>query len=524
MVPSTGLGLALRAGAMLLAVLAAVVASGQQSLPCGLDAEGLRDERSLRDLRFHRTDVCLDWLASIAGDSGKPWDVRALALTRLESERHRAAVEAFARDFGPIEVAADPVGAATFNTLAAWLLARPTVAGVARPLLLPGGDPSGVAPILAKLAGQPLHEYLRWLVGEGVAFTADQVRALAETDDQDTRRLLCWYVGEHRLSGMEGFLARQIASPRPSTYPGQARRLFEAAFTAGLSELIRSAERTPPWLGEETTPKGLALASLAALVPAGARLEDRELADRLSATAIADAGGTDRGQWRLAADLVAFLLERGEPAGETVRRALGLLARQCLRRRGPLEPLVLVEGTCRRFGVPFPELTEAERGRLWEVALTTLEAPFLGAVSRAVPDEVALRRVEAQLVGQGEAAAAGTLRVNRCFGCDLETPGDWCAAVAELGLDAAIPRVEGVLATAWADDAVAALVRFGPAGAPALARLLVSERARQVSAPRRVEALRACLDGLPAEEAERLLESLRADPGLRETVREALGR
>lgn len=512
-----------RFGVTLLLALAAASASGQPAPPCGLEPTELRDDRSYRDLRFRRTDDCLDWLAALAEDRRQPWDLRARALTQLDGERHRGSFEAFARDFVPVEVARDPVGAATFNLLAAWLPARQPERGLVAPLLVSGGETSGVAPVLAALAGQPLHDYLRWLDGEGVAFTPDQVRALAETDDQDTRRLLSWYVGEHRLAGMEGFLVQQISSPRPSTYPSQARRLFEAAFTAGLSELIRGAERTPPWLGEGTTPKGLALASLATLAPAGRRLDDRDLAARLAATALAEAGGGDRGQWRLSADLVAFLLERGEPAGDAIHRTLGVLARQSLRRRGPLEPLVLVEETCRRFGVAFPELTAAERSRLWEVALTTLDAGFLVAVSRAAPEEDGRRRLEVQLLGQGEAAAAGTLRVNRCFGCDLETPGNWCEAVAELGLETAVLHVEGVLATAWTDDAVAALVRFGPSGAPALARFLVSERVRQTTPPLRAQAVRACVEGLPPAEAERLLGRLRADPSLREAVREAPG-
>lgn len=504
-------------------LLLLVSASGQAVPPCGLEPADLRDERSYRDLRSGRTDGCLDWLAALAVDPGQPWDLRARALTLLEADRHRAAYVAFARDFVPAQVAADSTGAATFNLLAAWLPAREPERGLVEPLLLPGQERSGVAPILATLAGQPVHDYLRWLDGRGVVFTPDQVRALAETDDQDTRRFLCWYVGVHRLIGMERFLVHQISSSRPSTYPGQARRLFEAAFTAGLSEVIRDAAGTPPWLGDETTPKGLALASLATMMPAGRPVVDRELAASLVATALAEAGGSDRGQWRLGADLVTFLLERGEPAAPVIERTLGVLARQSLKRRGPLEPLVVVEATCRRFSVAFPELTAAERGRLWEVALTTLDAGFVGAVSRAASDREGWERLETQLLGQGEAAARGTLRVNRCFGCDLETPGDWCAAVAELGLEPAIPHVEGVLATAWVEDAVAALVRFGPVGAPALARFLVSERVRQVPLPLRVQAVRACVEGLPPAEAERLRAALQADPAMAGVVREALG-
>lgn len=503
--------------------LAASSASGQPAPPCDLEPEELRDERSYRDLRFRRDDACLAWLAALAADRGQPWDLRARALMQLDVDRHRRAYESFARDFVPARVAADPAGAATFNLLAARLGSGQAGRSLVEPLLLPGAGGSGVGAVLDALAGQPLHDYLRWLHGHGVAFTPDQIRALAETDDQDTRRLLCWYVGASGLAGMEGFLLRQISSPRPSTYPGQARRLLEAAFTAGLSELIRSAERVPPWLGEDTTPKGLALASLATLLPAGRPIQDRELADGLAAAALAEAGGSDRGQWRLSADLVTFLLERGEPAEAAVERSLGLLARQPLRRRGPLEPLILVEGTCRGFGVAFPALTVAERSRLWEVALTTLHGGFLGAVDRAVPDLEGRARLEAQLLGQGEAAARGTLRVNRCFGCDLETPGDWCAAVAELRLEGAIEHVEGVLDTAWAEDAVGALVRFGPAGAPALARFLVTERARRVPWPLRVQAVRACVEGLPPDEAESLLERLRTEPTMAEVVREALG-
>jgi hypothetical protein len=465
---------------------------------------------------------CTPLLEAWTSDRAQAWPVRAAALTALDAQPHPAAYAAFVRDFVPVEVARSADGAATFNLLAAWLPAEGRERELVEPLLLPGPGSSGVAAVLGALAGQPVHDYLRLLWSRGYAFPADLVRRLASTDDQDTRRFLNWYVGESSVAQMEGYLVDQIASTRPNAYPGQGQRLFEAAMTAGLSELMRAADRKPPWLGDETTPRGLALKSLGAKWPAGRSIPSRELAARLAGTAARDAAGSDRGQWQPAADLVVFLLERGEAPGAAVERALDGLARQCLRRRGPLLPFALAEETCRRFGLGFPRLTPAEQGSVWAITLTTLDARFLGAVSRVLPDVTRRSRLEESLLAQGARAADGSLRVVRCWGADLEGPGEWCGAVAELGLVAAIPDVERVLATAWPGPAVEALVRFGPAGVPALSRFLVLPAARQVRKGLRVDAIRACVGGLPAAEREALLSALRADPVMAAAAREAV--
>ncbi len=510
-----------RAGALALVLGGAFSALAESPAPCTLKPDELRSERVLRDLRLRVPDGCGPLVEAWASDPVLAWPVRAAALTALDARHHPTPWAAFSRDFAPVEVARSADGAATFNLLAAWLPAEGRERELLEPLLLPGEGSARVTAVLEALAGRPVHDYLRLLWSRGFAFSPDLVRRLAETDDQDTRRFVNWYVGNGPLAGMEGFLVDQVASARPNTHPGQGWRLFEAAATAGLSELIRAAEKKPPWLGDETTPRGLALRSLAAKWPPGRPIPNREMAARLARVAARDAAGADRGQWQPAADLVTFLLERGEAPGAEISKALDGLARQCLRRRGPLAPFSLAEETCRRYGVPFPRLGPDEQASVWAITLTTLDARFLGAVSRALPDAARRRSLDEHLLAQGARAADGSLRVVRGWGADLEGPGEWCAAVAELGLLAAVPDVERVLATAWPGPAVAALIRFGPAGVPALGRFLVTPPARQLKKPLLVEAIRACVAGFPASEREALLFALRADPVTAAAVREA---
>lgn len=510
-----------RAGALAFVLGGALAAAAETPPPCALKPDDLRNERVLRDLRIQGPGGCGPLVEAWASDHALSWTVRAAALTVLDARRQPAPWAVFARDFVPVEVARTADGAETFNLLASWLPAEGRERELVEPLLVPGEGASGVAAVLGALAGQPVHDYLRFLWSRGFAFPPDLVRRLAETDDQDTRRFLNWYVGQRPLAGMEGYLVDQVASARPNTFPGQGQRLFEAAATAGLSELIRAAERKPPWLGDDTTPRGLALRSLGARWPPGRPIPSREMAARLAGVAARDAAGADRGQWQPAADLVVFLLERGEAPGAEVLRALDGLARQCLRRRGPLAPFSLAEETCRRFGVQFPRLGPDERASVWAITLTTLDARFLGAVSRALPDAARRKSLDEHLLAQGARAADGSLRVVRAWGAELEGPGEWCAAVAELGLLAAVPDVERVLATAWPGPAVAALIRFGPAGVPALGRFLVTPAAHQLKRPLCAEAIRACVAGLPAAEGEALLSALRADPVMAAAVREA---
>jgi hypothetical protein len=501
-----------RAGALILAFGAANAPAVEVPTSCSLTVSDLRSEASVRALRFRVPDGCTPRLEAWAGDRAQPWPVRAAALAALDADRQPAAFAAFSADFDPITVARSAGGAETFNILAAWFPPDSRARQAVEPLILSGPASPRVAEVLGILAGQPVHGYLGFLWSRGYALPAGLVRRLGATDDQDTRRFLNWYVGERPLTQMEDYLVEQVASTRPSTYPGQGRRLFEAAMTAGLSELLRAADRKPSWLGDETTPRGLALRSLGTFWPPARKIPDRETVSRLAGVAARDATGSDRGQWQLAADLLTFLLERGETPEPELERALGSLVRQCLRSRGPLQPFVLAEETCRRFRVPFPRLGPSEQEAVWAITLTTLDARFVGAVSRALPDAARRRRLEEHLLAQGARAADGSLRVVRCWGADLEGPGEWCGAVAELGFVAAIPDVERVLATAWPGPATSALIRFGQPGVPALRRFLLTPAARQLNKELRADAIRSCHAGLPASEREAFLSALGSDP------------
>ncbi len=183
--------------------------------------------------------------------------------------------------------------------------------------------------------------------------------------------------------------------------------------------------------------------------------------------------------------------------------------RQVLRKRGPLEPFVAVAKLNRTAGLPFPALGAEERTRVWQVASKTLDAAFLTAVVDHLPDKQQRELLEQRLLGLGDQAARGTLRVVRCWGADIETPGDWAAAVAKLRLVAAIDDVEGVLDSAWPEQAVEALIRFGAAGAPALGRFLVTSRARQIDDGLRVRAIQSCALHLPEDDWQALGSSRR---------------
>jgi len=514
---------AVRSATIAALMLWAVPGSALPQSPCPADALALRSRDVYRDLTPNRSHACAKELAGFATDRTLPWDVRARALRLLGADEHRETWVAFTRDFDPLVVAATETGAVTFNLLADWLPPRGQERALLEPLLLPGPGRVDARVVLEKMAGQGLHPYLHLLWDQGYALEPGLIRRLAQTDDQDTRRFLHWSVGERALPGMESFLVDQLASGRASTYPTQGERLLAAAVSAGLSELFRAAAPRAPWLGDETTPNGLAVASLARLWPPARPVAARDLAARLAEIAATQAGGTDRAQWQVAADIVALLLERGEsPRSAEVGRVQAALARQCLRKRGPLRPFALVEGISRRFRAPFPALGPDEVARVWDITLTTLDAAFLGAVTRALPDPARRSRLEQHLLSQAPQAADGSLRVVRCWGADIEGPGDWCAAVAELGLKPALPTVERVLDTAWPGEAVAALVRFGPPAVPALARFLRSPQARQIRGERRADAVRLCLASLPPTEREALIAGLRADPVMAETLRGAL--
>jgi hypothetical protein len=160
------------------------------------------------------------------------------------------------------------------------------------------------------------------------------------------------------------------------------------------------------------------------------------------------------------------------------------------------------------------ELGPDERSRVWEIAAKTLNAAFLKAVVTRLPDPERRRALDGRLLDLGDRAARGTLRVVRCWGADIETPGDWATAVAALGLVAAVDDVEAVLDSAWTEQAVVALVTFGAPGAPALDRFLRSPTARRLDRDLLAHAIASCARHLPDGEWSTLLARLQSDPVL----------
>lgn len=485
------------------------MAAGDVVERCARDPALLREEAVVRDLREVPRDTLEPVMAAIAGDDAQPWDVRAAALGLAPAVRHREVWSAFGAAFEPLEVAATAEGAAAFNILAAATPRFGLEHRLLAAMILPGEDLAGVAAVLEVLGGRPLSPYLHLLVRKDYQFGADSLTGVADTDDEDTRRFVAWYIGEHRVQGMESLLVDLITAPRTSTYPSQARRLLEFALTGGISELFQPFVSRPPWTEPDMAPKGLALDALAVLRPPRASL-DREVISRLLVVARTTAGGEDRGQWQLAADIVGFLLERGVSLGPEEADIVETMVRQALRRNGPLLPFAVAARACQRGPVPWPRLDDDERTALWDIAFTTFEAPFLAALVRAVPDPQRAAELERHLLGLAESAARGTLRRSRCMACAIEGPGDWSRAVAELGYEAALPAVERALFIGWdEDDTVAALVTYGPPGVPALARFLVTARAESVAEELLVEAVGLCLRTLPAAEGEALAAALR---------------
>jgi hypothetical protein len=474
---------------------------------CRSDPTVLREERAFRDLPYvEDREGRSRLLASVAADASQPWDVRARALMLTDAEAEAETWRAFARAFKPVEVAADAWGDETFNVLARWMPHRGPGRRQVEAMLL-----AEVDAVVEVLAGRAVHDYLVLLVDRAVDLRPEQVRALGDTDDQDTRRLLNWLVGHRRMGGMEAYLVDQVVAERPSTYPDQGRRLIEFAFTGGLSELLRAMAPEPVWLGTETTPKGLALSSLGALLPAGTTIEHRPWVEQLLSTATAGAAGTDRGRWQLAVDILDFLHVRGERLSGRADAAVAALVRQGLRRRGPLAPFVAAERLHREAGVALPRLRSDERSRLWDVTLKSLDADYLVAVSRAVPDRERQARLEEHLRSQREAAVRGSLRVVRCWGCTIEGPGRWAHAVAALGMDDMLEAVEKVLELSWGeDDTVRALVAYGEPGVPALVHFLTGTRVNALDEEPMVEAIALCAGHLEGEELESFTDAMRS--------------
>ncbi len=485
------------------------------------DPAVLRDQHLLRKLKKVEPEDYLPLMRRIAAEASLPWDVRTLALTLLDEQRDATVFAGFVRDFAPVEVAADEWGDEAFNLLAAWY-PRTRGGDTVLPLLIPD-ERRVLRAVLQNLAGRGVHTYLRLLVEHGVRLEPADITALAETDDQHTRQLLCWYVGDRRLEGMQGFLVDQIGSPRASTYRSQADHLLLAVFTVGLTEVLRTSLPSPQWLDDDATPKGLALQSLGTLLPAGTPIAERELAASLLAVAQSNAAGKDRGQWQLSIDILRFLQARGEQLAERAEPTVAALIRQVLRRRGPLEPFVAAVALHRQTGVSLPQLSPEETAAIWEITTKTLNAPFLTAVVTVLPNAERRAELEQHLLGLRDKAVHDTLRVARCWGADIETPGDWALAVAELEISPAVEPVSALLDSSWWQQAVAALVRFGPQGTPALARFLQSDQAPSLEDQLQVAAIRSCAEHLPEPEWQALLEVLRSKHHLSDAIHEMEG-
>ncbi len=480
------------------------------------DPSTLRSTSMLRDLKTQDHASLAPLMRKITTDQSQAWDIRARAATYLSGPKNRTAVTDFSESFEPLTVARNPWGAETYQILAEWGSRSEFGQTAIGPLLIPTESPETVDRVLVALAGNGIHHYLSYLEDHDYIFRSSTVAALGETDDQLTRQFLCWWVGEHRPRAMAPFLLDQIGSPRSSSYRSQVDRVFLALFTAGIGELIRSAIPTPRWLQDDATPKGLALESLARYYPSGTLIDNSTVVDALVSATETNAAGKDRGQWQLAIDILLFLEQRKQPLAGRAEMAAGDMVRQVLGKRGPLEPFIAVAELNRRTDLSFPPLGADEQARVWKVASKTLDAAYLKAVVDHLPDDQQREQLERRLLGLGDQAARGTLRVVRCWGADIETPGDWAAAVAALRLVEAIDDVEGVLDTSWPDQAVEALIRFGAPGAPALGRFLLTSRSRQLDSDLRRRAIESCALYLPENDWQSLLALLESDPALAE--------
>jgi hypothetical protein len=131
----------------------------------------------------------------------------------------------------------------------------------------------------------------------------------------------------------------------------------------------------------------------------------------------------------------------------------------------------------------------------------------------AATDDQLTRQFLSWLVG-AEQATRGSLRVTRCWGADLEGPGDWARAVSELGLHEAIPAISSILDGPWNDEAAEALSTMGSDGAKALARFLLTPAAVQLDHAHRDTAVAACARNLDPAAWAQLRAHLLTDPVL----------
>jgi hypothetical protein len=450
-------------------------------------------------------------MRELVSNTEEPWDIRVRALAFLDPDREVPAWDLFTTSFDATVVPRSEEGAAALAFLAEWARRVPPADSPLETILLPEGRPGRV---LQALAGRPAHEYLRLLHDRNLNIPVTEISGLAETDDQDTRRFLCWYVGERRIHRLIPFLVSQIAADRPNTYPSQARRMFEAVFTAFLSEVIRAAAAEPEWLAEKASPKGLALSSLEKMVPKGEARWNTELTTQLLAAAQRSAGSKETADWTLSGRILLFLYDRGVSLDGRAEKALEMLARQILRRRGPTEAFILADVVHTRTGLSLPEFTKEEHQQAWDWTLKTLEPTFLSAVMRALPDPELEQRFRSHLLALGPKAANGSLHMVRTWGADIEGPGDWALCVAAFGIEEALENVESVLQTSWRVDAIRALVKYGADGAPALERLLYSDEVLMIPSQELLPAVESCLEHLEPHSAEGLLTHLRNHPRL----------
>jgi|GEM_PF-2064099 len=520
---------------LILAVLMVVAGSGIQvraerpPIPeemlerCRQNPAVLRNDGTYRDLGKYDPAAGAMVFDAIFADDAQPWDVRVRALLLLPVEAAPEHYQRLGRDFSARQAARTGDGAAAVNFMARQVFGQDRRAEMMRSLLLPGPAMQGVAEILTSLSGQACHDYLHMLHAHDYPFSPSEIRRLAVTSDEATRRFVYWYAGRAGMSDLAGFLAGEIASAKPSTYGGRWMRLVLMAFTAGVSELMRAALPPPEWLDEDKTTKEVALGSLSRVVPVGAPMEAAVVQTLLDA-ALESAASDEEEDYRLAAALLLFLHERSvalAPGGKDALAALGRLVPDQDARN---ETFVLAVKVHRLTGLPLPPYRLEEIAGFWDRALRTLNAGYLAAVVSVWPDSPRRNELAAQLLQLGDEAARGNLRFpakNETWLC-VHDAGDWSRCVAGLKLEAALPALAGVLQTSWADDAAEALMAFGPAGQPPLREFIVTARAGELMGDERRECLRFCFDGLSAMEGAALARALLDNPPTRQLVRKVL--
>jgi hypothetical protein len=490
---------------------------------CRRDPTVLRKDGTYRDFRKYDMSPGYETFRNIAADSALPPDIRARALLLLPYETATEQYLKFGREFSAVTAARTVEGAAAINFLSREVFGENRVAALARELILPGPDMKGVGTILQSLSGQACHDYLHMLYAREYPFQPEQIRLLAATPDEATRRFLYWYVSKAEMAGMERFLAREIASAKPSTYGGRWMRLVLMAFTAGVSELMRAALPPPDWLDDDKTTREVALESLARLVPAGTQVQEGVLKPLLD-TARESAASDEEEDYRLAAAVLMFLHDRAAPLEPGGRVALAALARLVPDEDARNETFVLAVKVHQRTGLPLPTYSQEEVDLFWDRAQKTLNHEYLAAVVAVWPDSRRRAQLTEHLLEQGAKAARGNLRFpakNETWLC-VHDAGDWSRCVAALKVEQALPLLAGVLQTSWADDAARALMTFGPAGLPPLKEFMVTSRAGELMGDERRDCIRFCIGQLTAREGADFARALLDNPPTRRLVREVL--